>query len=226
VGQVGRLVRFLSQSCSCPMFSICVGGLWFAMAWRGVLFVVLSMGMAFEVGARGSAFMASSPQHLAPSPKTPASRPPQHEWLLSGVVGGFLVMIFGSFIYTVGEYFIEYLFQIRHVSDDHLCEASSFIEKLYALRSEANLCLYKPWIARFDQHHHPPGILDLPGVPETPLPLHVPVPARLPLPVPMQLPLPLPLPLHLPDPLGVPDAPSIPDDLMRFDYPNDHEDLC
>jgi hypothetical protein len=52
------------------------------MAWRGVLFVVLSIGMVFEVGTKGFAFMASSPQHLDPSPhvapslESPASRPP------------------------------------------------------------------------------------------------------------------------------------------------------
>jgi hypothetical protein len=63
------------------------------MAWRGVLFVVLLIGMVFEVGARGFVFMASSPQHLDPSPyvapslESPTSRPPQHEWLFSGVVG-------------------------------------------------------------------------------------------------------------------------------------------
>jgi hypothetical protein len=78
------------------------------------------------------------------------SRPPQHEWLLSGVVGGFLVMISLSFIYTACEYFIEHWFQTRHVRRSYLCGASSFMEKLYALWSLARTCPYQPKIDRFD----------------------------------------------------------------------------
>jgi hypothetical protein len=66
------------------------------------------------------------------------------------VVSEFLVMISFSFIYTACEYFIH--FQIRHVRRSHLCRASSFIEKIYALWSSARTCPYQLGTDRFDSH--------------------------------------------------------------------------
>jgi hypothetical protein len=59
------------------------------------------------------------------------------------VVGAVLVWVSGLFFYLIA-YGIEYRFQTYHASEDHQCEASSFIKKVYALRSEADVCSYRP----------------------------------------------------------------------------------
>jgi hypothetical protein len=48
------------------------------------------------------------------------------------------VWVLGLLFYLI-EYGIEYRFQTYHVFEDHQCKASSFIEKVYALRSEADV---------------------------------------------------------------------------------------
>jgi hypothetical protein len=48
------------------------------------------------------------------------------------VVGAVLVSVLGLFFYLI-EYGIEYRFQTYHASEDHQCETSSFIEKVFML---------------------------------------------------------------------------------------------
>jgi hypothetical protein len=84
------------------------------------------------------------PSHGRPCGHRPIIRPSvRYRPRDNHVVGTVLVWVLGLVFYLI-EYGIEYRFQTYHASEDHQYEASFFIEKVYALRSEADVCSYRP----------------------------------------------------------------------------------
>jgi hypothetical protein len=82
----------------------------------------------------------------------------------------------GLFFYFI-EYGIEYRFQTYHASEDHQCETSSFIEKVYALRSEADVCSYR---LAAEKLNPPPAPAVVPPPPPTPAVLLLPPASAIP----------------------------------------------